>query len=98
MKIEKHFDATFSHKFPNGHIASVSFGTLYAEDTNGAIKKEDADLIEKNLAKAAYLATQKDIRRAEKIDAVIKEILLGTKEAVQSQINERDAEKVLNEE
>jgi hypothetical protein len=97
VKIEKHFDATFSHKFPNGDIASVSFGTQYAEDTDGAIKKEDADLIDKNLAKAAYLATQTDIRRATKIDAVIKEILLGIKHAVQSQQNERDAEKVLDE-
>jgi len=98
MKIEKIFEFTLSHKFPDGGIASIKFGTRETvtnvlDDINSA----DLEQFELELADKVYKQTLADFRRATKKNKIIKEVYAGIKGSVKSQENDRDAEKILEE-
>jgi hypothetical protein len=97
MEIEKTFEFTLSHRFPNGDIASVKFGTR-ENITNILADAKPKELIklENELAEKVYEDTMSDLKKAVKESKIIKEIWRGMKAAVKSQKDERDAEKILD--
>ena len=98
MKIEKRFDITISHKFPNGAIASVSLGTKYEFDSIlDDASDEERNKFCRRLARRVYNDTVGDLNRAAKHDRLIQEIQEGAKQALVSKDNERESEKILNE-
>jgi len=98
MKISKHYDTTLSHKFPNGDIATVRLGTLLEVDTVlDTASDADIDKFSAKLAKQVYKLTMKDVKRVIKTDKLAKEVYVGLQEAIQSQENEREAERILEE-
>lgn len=98
MKISKRFNITLAHKFPNGDIVSIAFGTDYEiESILDNAPEDEVAKLDKSLAKQVYLATKKDIARAVKQDTLVREVWQGIQAAVKSQLDERDAEKVLDE-
>ena len=99
MKIEKHFDFTFSHKFPNGDIASVRFGTLKEVESVYDSANNSKELIdfEDNLAKDVYERTMSDIKNVLKVNKVAKAIFKGIKESVRTEKIEQEAISMLDE-
>jgi hypothetical protein len=98
MKIFKIFDNTLSHKFPNGDIATIKLGTGLEVDTVlDTASEADIAKFSAKLAKQAYKLTMKDIKRVTKTDKLAREIYAGLQEAVKSQENEREAERILDE-
>jgi hypothetical protein len=98
MKISKHYDTTLSHRFPNGDIATIRLGTELEVDTvlDTASDKDIAKFSAK-LAKQAYKLTMKDVKRVTKVDKLAKEVHAGLQSAVQSEEDEREAERLLEE-
>jgi len=99
MKISKRLNMAFSHKFPNGDIVSITFGTDHSIDSilEDAPEEEIAKL-DKEISKRVYIATKKDIKRVTKQDELVTEIMRGIQDAVKSQKDERAAEKALEDE
>lgn len=98
MKMNKKFNVTLAHKFPNGDIVSIAFGTDYEIDSIlDSAPEDELAKFDKSLAKQVYAATKKDIVRAVKQDTLVREVWQGIQAAVKSQLDERDAEKALDE-
>lgn len=99
MKVFKNFETTFSHKFPNGEIASMKLGTAIEVDSV-LDTASDADIAKfsAQLAKRVYKLTMKDIKNIIKKDKLAREIHNGIKAAVTSAEDEREAERILEEE
>jgi hypothetical protein len=97
MKLEKTFEFTLSHRFANGDIASMKFGTLIeSSDILSDANPEDIEGYSKKLAEQAYRDTMKDLKRVAKKNKIAKEIYLGLKSAVKMEQDERDAEEILD--
>ena len=99
MKISKSFQMTLSHKFPNGDLAVVQLGTT--EEMDSLLDSAPPEAIEEfsnGLADKVYRATMSDLKRIVKGQPLVREVWRGMKEAVNSQKNEREAEKLLEEE
>jgi len=98
VKISKHYDTTLSHKFPNGDIATMRLGTAVEVDTI-LDTASDADVAKfsAKLAKQVYKSTMKDVKRVVKLDKLAEEIYAGLQGAIKSQEDERDAERILDE-
>jgi len=98
MKVSKHYDTTLSHKFPNGDIATIRLGTAIEVDSV-LDTASDADIAKfsAKLSKQAYKLTMKDVKRIIKTDKLAQEVYAGLQSAVQSQEDEREAERLLEE-
>jgi len=98
MKISKIFDTTLSHKFPNGDIATIKLGTAIEVDSVlDTASDRDISTFASKLSKQAYKLTMKDMKRIIKEDKLAEEIYKGLQAAVQSEENEREAERLLDE-
>ena len=98
MKIEKDFKLTISHKFINGDIASVSFGTACAvESILDNAPEEELTKFNKQLAKKVRNATMQDLENACKQDKLIKAIYRSSKEALKKEKMAKEAEEVLED-
>jgi hypothetical protein len=98
VKIEKTFDVNISHKFPNGDIVSIRFGTTRAIDSiMESAPEESIDKFSRDLFMKVYRSTKADMKLASKKDALIREVVIGMKEAVKSQENERESEEILDD-
>jgi len=98
MKISKHYDTTLSHKFPNGDIATVRLGTALEVDTVlDTASEADITKFSSILAKQVYKLTMRDVKRIVNTDPLAKEVYAGLQDAVKSQENEREAERILEE-
>jgi len=98
MKIDKSFDITVSHKFPNGDIVSLRFGT--SKQIENVLDDADAEVIkqlERDLSKQVMLSTYKDIQRAMKKETVIKLIIDSIPRAIKSEEAELKALKKLGD-
>jgi hypothetical protein len=98
MKVFKNFETTFSHKFPNGEIASMKLGTAIEVDSvlDTASDKDIAKFSDQ-LAKQVYKLTIRDLKKIIKKDKLAKEIYDGIHNAVKSADDEREAERILEE-
>lgn len=98
MKLEKTFDINISHKFPNGDIVSIRFGTTRAIDSiMESAPDEEVEKFSKELFIKVYQSTKGDMKRAAKQDMLVREVVLGLKDAIKSQVDERASEELLNE-
>jgi len=98
VKVEKTFDINISHKFPNGDIVSIRFGTTRAIDSIiESAPDEEIEKFSKALFMKVYQSTKSDMKRAAKQDTLVREVVLGLKDAVKSQEDERKSEELLNE-
>lgn len=98
MKLEKTFNITVSHRFPNGDIVSVNFGTHKSVDN--IIDEVNPDAVKElstTEAKWVRNATMRDIKKAIEVDELVREVWEGAKAAVKSQKNMRAAEEALDE-
>ena len=96
MKIDKSFDITISHKFPNGDIVSLRFGT--SKQIENVLDDADAEVIkklERDLSKQVVRSTYLDIKREIKGEPVIKSVIDSIPRAVKSEEAELKALKKL---
>jgi 2-hydroxy-3-keto-5-methylthiopentenyl-1-phosphate phosphatase len=96
-KIEKHFDLTFSKKFPDGSIASVSFGTLEAQELREDLTLDGIEDAKKELFNRVYQNTVTDIQAAAKTDNIVRSIVKEIIQSVKRENKVAKAEKDLAE-
>ena len=86
MRIDKFFDITVSHRFPNGDIVSLKFGTSkqidnILDDADSAVIKK----LERDLSKQVITSTYRDMQREVKDKRIVKEVMDSIPRAIKSQ-------------
>jgi hypothetical protein len=98
MNIEKVFEITLSHKFPDGNIASVKMGTR--REIMGLLEgapEEEIIKISQQLAESLYNETMENLKQNAKKNPIIREVVAGIRESLKIEENEREAEKALKD-
>ena len=96
MKIEKWFGMTYSHKFPNGDIASIKLGTDVSVDSLlDSASDKDIAKFSAQVARKVYKATVSDLKRLVKNDAVAAAVMESIQSGVNGETADDEAMKVL---
>jgi len=96
MKIEKWYGMTFSHKFPNGDIATIKLGTgLMVDSVLDSASDKDIAKFAARLATKVYKGTVKDLQRVLKNDELAVAVMDSVQSAVSGETAEDEAIKIL---
>jgi hypothetical protein len=95
-RIEKRFDITISKKFPDGGLASASFGTIEAQDLRDDLSLEGIEEAKKVLFDKVHKNTINDIQVAAKIDPIVKSIWKEVKQNLKFENKVEKAERNLD--
>jgi hypothetical protein len=98
MKIEKTFDFTLAHKFPDGSIASIKLGTtLTMESVLDNLEDSTIDSLSTQLAERVYKDTLGDLKRIVKKNKIAKAVFKGVRNAPRRVQAEEEASRILDE-